>query len=118
MKTIALLMLLGLLANVHIAWAHEGHEHSYITEFMAVLVAEKTITQLTQQDAGLGFGVLPASWSQLPSGNIKLHKNGDGYYIVSAKNDAEEKTLYVLMSSENGNVYDVNFTGEFKGLKE
>jgi len=27
----------------------------------------------------------------------------------------EERTLYILMSN-TGNVYDVNFTGEFKGI--
>ncbi len=29
-------------------------------------------------------------------------------------NDAEGKTLYVLLSSEDGAVYDANFTGEFQ----
>lgn len=120
MKKIGLCLLLGLLTSFQIAQAHDdaSHQHGHIAPFMATLITEKTITQLTQQDAGLGFGILPTSWNQLPSDKIKLHKSGDGYFIMAATNNAESKTIYVLMSSENGNVYDVNFTGEFKGLKE
>jgi hypothetical protein len=35
--------------------------------------------------------------------------------IISIFNAEEKRTLYVLMSEE-GRVYDANFTGEFKGL--
>lgn len=118
MKKIASIVLVGLLACNQQVMAHEGHDHAYITESAAVVVAQKTVVTLTQKDAGLGFGKLPASWAALPAAKIKLHKNGAGYYIVSAQNDAEAKTLYVLMSSEDGEVYDANFTGEFKDLQQ
>jgi hypothetical protein len=118
MKKIAMFALIGLLSSATQVMAHADHEHEYITESAAVAVGKKTVVTLTQKDGGLGFGKLPASWAALPADKVKLHKNGDGYYIVAATNDTESKTLYVLMSSENGEVYDANFTGEFKNLKE
>lgn len=117
MKKLAALLLASVLGTTQLAMAHDDHEHSYITEPAALVVAQKTLTQLTEKDAGLGFGKLPASWTEVPAKNVKLHKNGDGYYIVAATNDAEGKTLYVLLSSEDGAVYDANFTGEFQKLK-
>jgi hypothetical protein len=110
MKKLAALLLTSVLGTTQLAMAHDDHEHSYITEPAALVVAQKTLTQLTEKDAGLGFGKLPASWTDVPAKNVKLHKNGDGYYI-------EGKTLYVLLSSEDGAVYDANFTGEFQKLK-
>ena len=47
---------------------------------------------------------------------MKLVKNGDGYYIVSVFNDAEEKVLYVFMSS-NPVARGVNFTEQFAATK-
>jgi hypothetical protein len=117
MKKLAALLLIGVLGSAQSVMAHDDHEHSEITQSDALVVTQKTVTKLTEKDAGLGFGKLPASWTQLPSDNVKLHQIGEGYYIVSATNDAEKKTLYVLLSSEDGAVYDANFTGEFKALK-
>lgn len=54
---------------------------------------------------------------KVPSKNAKLYRNGERYYIVSVTNDVEQKTLYVLMTS-NGKVYDANFSGEFKNLQQ
>lgn len=117
MKKIAAVLLMGVLGSVQLVAAHEDHEHAYITESAALVVAQKTLKQLTEKDAGLGFGKLSANWAEVPAKNVKLHKNGDGYYIVAATNDAEGKTLYVLLSAEDGAVYDANFTGEFKKQK-
>ena len=116
MKKLASFVLMGLLSCTHQVMAHADHEHHYITEGTALVVAKKTVAMLTEKDAGLGFGKLAESWAAVAADKIKLHKNGDGYYIVSVANDAEEKTLYVLMSSEDGGVYDANFTGEFSKL--
>lgn len=117
MKKLAAILLASVLGTAQFAMAHDDHEHSHITEPAALVVTQKTLTQLTEKDAGLGFGKLPASWAEVPAKNVKLHKNGDGYYIVAATNDAVVKTLYVLISSEDGAVYDANFTGEFQKLK-
>jgi len=53
---------------------------------------------------------------QLPLSDKRIHKKGDGYYIVGLTNIKEEKSLFILMSI-SGEVYDANFTGNFPGLK-
>lgn len=117
MKTLASFLLFGALSSIPVAMAHEGHDHSFITEPAATVVGKDYSVQLTQKDGGYGFGKLPESWRKVPAKNAKLHRNGDGYYIVTVTNDVEQKTLYVLMTS-NGEVYDANFTGEFNDLKQ
>ncbi len=117
MKNLVSALLLNTLCSVSVVMAHEGHDHSFITEPAAVVVGQDYAVQLTQKDAGYDFGKLPESWRSVPAKNAKLHRNGDGFYIVTVTNDAEQKTLYILMTS-NGDVTDVNFTGEFKGLNQ
>jgi HupE / UreJ protein/Family of unknown function (DUF6488) len=100
----------------HHAHSHADHANQEISEYMAYISAKKTVDQLTQEDAGLGFGQLAASWKQVHTDAIKMHKKGRDYYIIAVTNSVENKTLYVLMASQNGEPYDANFTGEFKGL--
>lgn len=116
MKILAFIFLLGLLGSVQQVAAHEDHHHAPITEQAAITTGKDTAAQLSVKDGGLGFGKLPASWNNVPAKNIKMHKKGQGYYIVSVANESEKKTMYVLMSAE-GEVYDANFTGEFKNIK-
>lgn len=117
MKKIASLILVSLLACSNYVTAHPDHAH-FVNEEKAATIAKKTVSSLVQKDGGLGFGKLPESWAALPAEKTKVHKIGPGYYIFSTTNDAESKTLYVLLSSQNGEVYDANFTGEFKDLKQ
>ncbi|MES2674500.1 MAG: DUF6488 family protein [Pseudomonadota bacterium] len=122
MKTLAAFLLLGALGTVQQVAAHEDHHHAPvtkkapITEQAAMNTGKDVAAQLSKKDGGLGFGKLPASWSNLPAKNIKLHKKAEDYYIVSVVNDDDKKVLYVLMSTE-GEVFDANFTGDFKNLK-
>lgn len=116
MKKLASIFLLGLLCNAPQVIAHDGHDHDPITEQAAISLGKDTATKLSLKDGGLGFGKLPDTWGKVPAKNVKLHKKGDGYYIVAVLNDTEKKTLYVLMSAE-GEAYDANFTGDFKKLK-
>lgn len=116
MKTLASLFLIGLLSATQQVAAHDDHHHDPITEQAAITLGKNVAANLSAKDGGLGFGKLPASWNSVPAKNVKLHKKGDGYYIVAVNNETEKKVLYVLMSSE-GEAYDANFTGEFKNLK-
>src|SRR5687767_12560704 len=115
MKILAPVFLFGVLCSILAAMAHEGHSHSFITESAAMVVGKDYSVQLTEEDGMFGVCKLPESWRKVPAKNTKIHRNGDGYYIVAVTNDVEQKTLYVLMTS-NGDVSNVNFTGEFKGL--
>jgi len=117
MKSLILFLLSSALCSILTAVAHEGHDHSFITEPAAIVIGKDYSVQLTEKDGGFGFGKLPETWRKVPAKNAKLHRNGDGYYIVTVTNEAEQKTLYILMTS-NGDVSNANFTGEFKGLKQ
>ena len=54
-------------------------------------------------------------WLSIPDESVGISKFGPGYYSVAMDHEDEERTLYILMTN-TGNVYDVNFTGEFKGI--
>ena len=114
-KNIIFLISLLVMAHSQTLFAHGGG-HGPISEKRAIDVATFTVNQFVQFDAGLGFGKLNKSWNAIPTAEKRIHRKGDGYYIVSSINKNEGKTLYVLMSI-GGEVYDANFSGEFKGLK-
>lgn len=116
MKKIKLAVLFAVLCSTPLI-AHEGHDHSFITEPAAVEVGRTLAATLTKKEGGFSVGKLPASWRDLPVSNAKLLRNGDGFYIVTITNEEEQKILYVLMSS-NGEIYDVNYTGKFEKIKE
>jgi Family of unknown function (DUF6488) len=97
------------------AFGHGG-SHNPISPEKAQFVATKLANQFTTMDPGLGFGKLPESWLDLPTAQASIHKRGKGYYIVKLDNSADKKSLFVLMAI-SGEVYDANFSGEFKGLK-
>ena len=106
------------LATQHVA-AHGDHEHQpprVISESVALIIAQRAATSMSKKDAGLGFGQLNESWSEVPSNDLSMHKQGKGYYVVSVLNRKEEKTVYVLMSNY-GEVYDANLIGQFDGIE-
>jgi hypothetical protein len=115
MKKILFLLSFLVMTQSQSVLAHGGG-HGPISETRAIDVATYTVNQFVHFDAGLGFGKLNKNWNNISTDDKRIHRKGDGYYIVSATNKQEGKTLYVLMSI-GGEVYDANFTGEFKGLK-
>lgn len=116
MKLFTTIFTLMLLSGFQQAFAHSDHAHGTISEASALQLAKEATIELTERDAGLGFGKLPESWKATPSTAAKIHKKGGDYFIVSVANAIEAKTLYVLISSD-GEVYDANFTGVFDGLE-
>ena len=114
MKNILTFIFTGLLA-ISTAWGHGG-SHQPISAEKAQKVGLSVSKQFVKSDPGLGFGKLPESWAKLTAEQTTLYKKGKGYYIVKVNNPVEEKTLFVLMAI-SGEVYDANFSGDFKGLK-
>ena len=112
MKYLLFVVVFGCLWPITSAIAHQGHDHSYITETAAVAVGHDYSVGIVGKKGEFDAGNLPESWREVPLNKAKLHKNGEGYYIVSVENPKVQKTLYVLMTS-NGDVYGANFTGEF-----
>lgn len=98
--------------------AHGDHDYQprrAISETVAIVIAQRAVTSMSQRDAGLGFGQLSESWSDIPKEDLAMSKKGTGYYVVSALNEDEGKTLFILMS-DTGDLYDANLTGEFDGI--
>lgn len=114
LRKIATLILTTVLFSAT-AFGHGG-SHGPISPEKAQVVATKLANQFTAMDPGLGFGKLPLSWLDLPTTQSSMHKQGKGYYIVKLDNSDEKKSLFVLMAI-SGEIYDANFSGEFKGLK-
>ncbi len=109
---ISLTLVLGVFGSS--ASAHPGG-HAAIDDNQAMALALYVADQLTEFDAGLGFGQLEDSWRSLPEDATAIHRRGPGYYVISVENAYERATLFVLMS-ESGEVYDANLDGRFEGL--
>ena len=82
---------------------------------MKPLVKDTTF-ELTEKAARMGFGKLPDNWKLTSATVIMIYKKGSSYFTISVANTTEAKALCVLISSD-GEVYDMNFTGEFDGLE-
>lgn len=95
---------------------HDSQQPRVISDTVALIVAQRAAKSMSRKDAGLGFGKLSESWSNVPREDLTMYKQGIGYYVASVLNKNEEKTLFVLMS-DSGEVYDANFTGEFSGIE-
>lgn len=119
MKTLlSMLLSITLFASQHAA-GHGDHEYEaprVISESVALIVAQRATTSMSRKDAGLGFGQLHQSWSEVPPADLVMAKMGKGYYVVSVLNKIEQKTLFILMS-DRGEVYDANLSGEFEGIE-
>ncbi|MDH5711042.1 MAG: DUF6488 family protein [Gammaproteobacteria bacterium] len=115
MKNIVLIFLL-FVTFVQNANAHPGG-HGPVNEQQAIEEASYVVEQFTLDDVGLGFDKLAKSWAQLPEGAKRVHKKTDDYYIISLQNEAEGRTLYILMSL-TGSVFDANFSGDFPKLMQ
>ncbi len=117
MKILPSVFIVVILLVSHSLFAHiGGHEPIQITEPTAQAIALQVADNLSSKDAGLGFGKLSETWTSLTAESTAIFEKGTGYYVVSVNNEKEDKTLYVLMT-DTGDVYDVNFTGEFEDVE-
>lgn len=108
----------SLLLTSCLAFSHGDDDHAHtIQSVEARRIALQTAKTFVTTDPNLGFGKLAASWNDLKMSKTKLHEDGDGYFIVTVNNEAELKTLYVLIS-KTGDVYDANFEGTFPDLNK
>lgn len=111
-----LVLIIGVLLATR-AWAHPGGHGPAVNEDQAAAIAENVARHLAGEDFGLGFGQLKPSWKELPAGSVRIHTKGEGFYVMAVENKKEGRILFILMS-ENGSVYDTNFTGVFKRLAQ
>lgn len=100
-----------------LAMAHGDHNHPPMEPKEAEQAALRAAGYFTTRDMGLGFGQLNKSWNELGLEAAKVYRADKGYFIVAVKNPGKGKTLYVLLSDE-GDIYDANFSGDFPKLKQ
>jgi len=114
MKThVIILIIFCLLVESPLTLAHDGHKHApVITPEEATPIAKRMCKYLSMKDAGFGFGQLPASWRAIKDAEITIKQYDSGFYLASALNTSENKTLYILVS-DKGEVHGANFTGTF-----
>ena len=91
-------------------------DHGPIDEYQAQVLATDYTTRLVSIDVGLGFGRLAESWLNLSTSVTTVHRKTDQYYVIGVFNEAENRTIYLLMSL-GGDVYGINFTGKFKEIE-
>lgn len=107
-STIVLLVLLSF--NLQVS-AHGGG-HGAINDQQAVMVTAKTIKQMTFKDFGYELGQLDESWKNIKESDISVVEQGSGFFIVSANNSTQEKTIYFKIAA-NGQVLAANETNNF-----
>jgi hypothetical protein len=107
---LAVAIIFGVSGWVH---AHEGHAHVPVTMKKAVEIALETARTASQEaQPALGLQRLDDSWRALPVEAAQIHENQLGYYVVSVKNAAQNKTLYVRILLD-GQITAANFAGKF-----
>lgn len=97
------------------AFGHGNHRPP-VTQDQALAIAVEISQGFAGVDPQLGFGTLPESWKDVGVADAAVHQRGQGYLILKVINPADEQSLYILMSDE-GEVFDANLTGKFKGLE-
>lgn len=103
--------------------SHEhGHSHSTtkpksLGSKELISLASKHVIAMVSIKHSIEKAPLASSWTKIPDTQKSIAKKGADYSIVKFEDSAAKKSLFILVS-ETGELYDANFTGEFKGLKE
>ena len=89
----------------------------------AVSIGLNAAHQYTETDPGFGFGNLNPSWKKLGLDAARIEHvgndhNGKEYCIVRVDNQAEKKTLYIVLYTDARDIYDANLTGNFPKLSQ
>jgi hypothetical protein len=100
-------------STTSLSWSEEDISQTPITEEKAKQIALEACDYLsTNNPSTLAFEQLETSWKGLPKTAATIEIQTKDYFIATVHNKAENKTLYLLISTA-GDVYDVNFTGDF-----
>ncbi|MFT4937033.1 MAG: hypothetical protein ACI88A_000042 [Paraglaciecola sp.] len=110
MKILVCAVLLATLIGQGNALAHS--DHGVISGQTAVRIASKSVKQLTFKDFGFAVGKLDASWAELTADNFSVVEVLDNSYIISAKNMASKKNIF-LQIANSGQLLKVKNSNEF-----
>ncbi|PJZ79209.1 DUF6488 family protein [Leptospira meyeri] len=98
-------------------YAHDHHSHEKLNKDGILLSASKGVSALVSRREKIEGIELNGTWIDKSTTSKEIKKEGKGYYIVSFSNEKVGKILYILISDE-GTIYDANFSGQFPGLKD
>ena len=117
MKMRVFLILFILLCLISVSFAHfGGHgdgEEVSLSWNEVISVATHHVADLIKLQVDLkDIGVLDKSWNDVAPSAKKFDKRESGDFIVSFAHPVEKKTLYLLLSPF-GDLYEVNFSGNF-----
>jgi len=124
---VAAFVLSALFANAAPCVAHEGHSHTPATQEATapgklddaalISTAVKSIKDMVDQKTKVEGKELDTSWKSICEQEGSITKKGEGYTIVGVKSNQDATMIYLLIS-DLGEIYDANFTGTFKDLKD
>lgn len=89
------------------AFAHQGHNE--ISSETALIIASKSVQQLTFKDFGYEVGQLNESWKSLTEASFSVIEVLEKSFIVSAENSSTNKVIYFEIA-KNGRVLSVKGT--------
>lgn len=98
------LVFVFLSTQVDVAIAHG--DHGSISESSAVYIANNAVKKMTFKDMGFQVGKLEESWKSIPAEDVKVIEVGEGFYLISARNQESKKEIF-LKIDETGQVLDV-----------
>ena len=107
MKVIVRTLLLVACIVQSAAFAHQGHNE--ITSETALIIANKSVQQLTFKDFGYEVGKLDVSWKLLSESSFSVVEVLEKMFIVSATNTPKSEIIYFEIA-KNGQVLGVKDT--------
>ncbi|TGN16937.1 DUF6488 family protein [Leptospira idonii] len=98
-------------------FAHDHSSHKKLSKSEILASASKGVSALIAKKEKVDGSRLDVSWEDKSVTSDAIEKEGEGYYIVKFTNAKLAKSLFLLISA-SGDIYDANFTGVFKNLKD
>lgn len=114
MKFIIGTILLIVFIRPSVAFAHANHD--VISSETALIIANKSVKQLTFKDLGFEVGKLDASWKSLSDANFSVKEVLDATFIISAANTTNSEVIYFEIAN-SGKVLSVKGVKSVKSVK-
>jgi hypothetical protein len=127
---ISIFVLSLVLLTVLPSFAGPGHSHDHensrnpshgakvkLDDKALIDAASKGVASLIQQKQEVGGETLDGAWGDISETAKSISKKGNGYSLIKFKDRNSKRELFILLS-DAGEIYDLNFTGQFIGLKD
>ncbi|MEC8011734.1 MAG: DUF6488 family protein [Pseudomonadota bacterium] len=122
-KILSMSVMLVLSVTAYAGGGHDhGHGHSHdstanysaLSDSEVLALSSEVLPQLIDEGYEVEGKVLDESWRSVAD-TAQISDKGNGYFVVNFTKSDQEK-VYLLMS-ETGDLYSVNYSGNFAGLQ-